>query len=73
MHYIALVLTFLLSNKIFSAQVFHYAPKVEELDGFVKTQTFPGPPEIERGWYLRLSKPITVLRTSLLLLPLDIT
>lgn len=50
--------------------IFHFSPSVSELEGFVETQTFPGPPNyesilsgdaIERGWYLRLLQPMTVI------------
>jgi len=52
---------------------FHFDPAVVELVGKLEIQTFPGPPgyqsvkngdQTERGWFLRLSEPITIVANS---------
>lgn len=52
---------------------YHYEPERVSLFGTIERQTFPGRPgyesikkgdEIERGWYLRLTKPIDVEETK---------
>jgi hypothetical protein len=51
--------------------VYHYEPQTAELRGTIELQTFPGRPgyesikngdEVERGWYLRLERPIEVIK-----------
>jgi hypothetical protein len=53
-----------------SRRILFYEPAVSSLTGTIEIQTFPGPPnwesiakgdEIERGWYLRLDRPIDVM------------
>ena len=56
-----------------SNPVFHYEPENVKLSGTVEQQTFPGLPnyeniktgdEAEKGWYLRLDRPIDVVASK---------
>ncbi len=53
-----------------SRPVLHYEPVIVELTGKIEQQTFPGSPnyesildgdEAEKGWYLRLDRPIDAI------------
>lgn len=70
---VALILISSLPLAYGSNSIFHYEPAIVELTGVIEQQTFPGRPgyesiangdEIEKGWYLRLSKPVDVVETK---------
>ncbi len=65
--------TSLWAGPIPSRSILHYDPETVELSGKIEQQAFPGSPnyesipegdQVEKGWYLRLDRPIDVVETK---------